>query len=62
MSTFKPIGWSNCYARRVARKSIIATLELVNTEARGDALGIVEITGIPPPVTKSGTQTGISSV
>jgi hypothetical protein len=62
MSTFKPIGWSNCHVRRVARKSIIDTLELVNTEARGDALGILEIAGIQPPVTKSGTQTGISSV
>jgi hypothetical protein len=62
MSTFKPIGWSNCHVRRVARKSIIATLGLVNTEARSKALGNVEITGIQPPVTKNGTQTGISSV
>jgi hypothetical protein len=62
MSTFKPIGWSNCHVRRVARKSIIDTLGLVNAEARKKVLEKVEITGIQPPVTKSGTQAGISSV
>ena len=62
MSTFKPIGWSNCHVRRVARKSINDTLGLVNAEARSNALENVEITGIQPPVTKSGTEAGISSV
>ena len=61
MSTFKPIGWSNCHARRVARKSINDTLGLVNTEASSNALGYLEVTGIPPPVTKIGTQAGTSS-
>ena len=61
MSTFKPIGWSNCHARRVARKSINDTLGLVNTEASSNALGYLEVTGIPPPVTKIGTQAETSS-
>jgi hypothetical protein len=56
MSTYKPIGWSNCHVRRVARKSKIDTLELITSHARSNALGKVEVTGIQPTVTKSGTQ------